>query len=88
MDIYFFAAARAAAGISHTSISLDELDSPTLASLLSCLSTHFTGTTATGMSLSQVLERCSFLVDGEASATDTSLVTAQRVDVLPPFAGG
>mgnify|MGYP000329379462 CR=1 FL=1 len=45
-------------------------------------------TTDSGLSLAQVLSRCSFLVDGRHAEMDTMIGTAGRVDVLPPFAGG
>ena len=39
--------------------------------------------------LSQVLERCSFLVDGSICHDRTMAISAgSTVDVLPPFAGG
>lgn len=38
---------------------------------------------------SPVIERCSFLINGLAiTDRDTLLVEGDRVDVLPPFAGG
>jgi len=46
------------------------------------------GTTDSGLSLAQVLSRCSFLVDGRHANMDTAISAAERVDVLPPFAGG
>ena len=46
------------------------------------------GTTDSGLSLAQVLSRCSFLVDGRHADMDTAISAAERVDVLPPFAGG
>ena len=48
-----------------------------------------TGTTAAGMSLKEVLGRCSFLIDGAGNTVmDSPLAGVTRVDVLPPFAGG
>ncbi|MBM7051864.1 MULTISPECIES: MoaD/ThiS family protein [unclassified Rothia (in: high G+C Gram-positive bacteria)] len=88
MNVHFFAAARAAAGTSSAEVSLEDLKEPTLAALLNYLPTRFTGTTAAGMSLGQVLAQCSFLIDGESSPATASLAGATRVDVLPPFAGG
>jgi len=35
-----------------------------------------------------VLSRCSFLVDGRHADMNTAISAAERVDVLPPFAGG
>lgn len=83
VEIHYFAAARAAAGVSH-----ELVDAPaTLGELLNELATTHTGTTEAGMSLGEVLERCTFLVDGNAERAAT-LEGATRVDVLPPFAGG
>ena len=39
--------------------------------------------------LSEILDQCSFFVDGEHHRSlDTALPDGCRVDVLPPFAGG
>ncbi len=40
------------------------------------------------MGLGEVLERCTFLVDGKNAERAATLEGATRVDVLPPFAGG
>ena len=73
MQIHFFAAARAASGVAETQEKLGEA---------------FTGKTASGMTLAQVMHQCSFLIDGTRSELDTVLTDNARVDVLPPFAGG
>ncbi len=84
VEIHYFAAARAAAGVSH-----ELVDAPaTLGELLNELTTTHTGTTEAGMSLGEVLERCTFLVDGKNAERAATLEGATRVDVLPPFAGG
>ena len=36
----------------------------------------------------QVISRCSFLVDGARATPETALQPGATVDVLPPFAGG
>jgi len=36
----------------------------------------------------QVISRCSFLVNGATGQPDTPLPDGATVDVLPPFAGG
>ena len=46
------------------------------------------GTTPSGLTLAQVMEQCSFLVNGARSDAEAPLQDADRVDVLPPFAGG
>lgn len=88
LEIHYFAAARAARGVAHESVP----SGGDLASLLDGLAGRHTAQTAGGMSLSQVFERCSFLVDGRSvsreDAPSTSLDGVGRVDVLPPFAGG
>ncbi len=75
----FFAAARDAAGADALRLSPAE---PTIEGLLDAVgSTHPEG--------ERILGRCSFLVNGR-STTDRAhpLVDGDRVDVLPPFAGG
>lgn len=88
MQIHFFAAARAASGTSEVQVSLAELTEPTLRALVAHLSEEFTGKTASGMTLAQVMQQCSFLIDGTRSELDAALADDARVDVLPPFAGG
>lgn len=86
MDIHYFAAARAARGLAHESITTA---ATTLAELVDELGRlPDVGTTDSGFSLAQVLSRCSFLVDGRHAEMDTMIGAAGRVDVLPPFAGG
>ncbi|MGD7002216.1 MoaD/ThiS family protein [Corynebacterium halotolerans] len=85
MEIHYFAAARAARGTGQETVA----DVPdTLADLLDQLSAEHTGTTDAGMNLGEVFERCSFLVDGARAGQGQRLAGVQRVDVLPPFAGG
>lgn len=84
MRIYYFAAARAATGVAEEEVG----DFDTLAQLLDDATARHTGTTDAGTTLAEVFQRCTFLVDGRRSEPDTSLAGAQRVDVLPPFAGG
>ena len=87
VDVHFFAAARDAAGCAHTSLAEAEVPA-TLDDLLQFLASSFTGSTAAGTSMGEVLERCSFLLDGKAGTAETPLNGISRVDVLPPFAGG
>ncbi|HCN39334.1 MoaD/ThiS family protein [Rothia sp. (in: high G+C Gram-positive bacteria)] len=88
MQINFFAAARAAAGVAETQCQISQLPEPTLAALLDHLRQTLTGATPSGQSLADILPQCSFLLDGRASPADASLEGVQRLDVLPPFAGG
>ena len=83
VDIHYFAAARAAAGRAQ-----DTAQAATLGELLEVLRQRHTGSTEAGMSFADVLERCTFLVDGASATEDAVLSDASRVDVLPPFAGG
>ena len=83
VDVHYFAAARAAAGRAQ-----DTAEASTLGELLDVLRQRHTGSTEAGMSFAQVLERCTFLVDGASATEDAVLSDASRVDVLPPFAGG
>jgi molybdopterin converting factor small subunit len=76
--VRYFAAARAAAGVSEEKVA-----APDLATLLSVISQ------AHGPTLATVLDRCSFLVDGLACHDRSAPLPADTVvDVLPPFAGG
>jgi sulfur-carrier protein len=76
--VRYFAAARAAAGVTE-----ERVDSPTLAALLEHL------VTARGARLATVLGAASFLVDGVAwRDRGAQLPPDCTVDVLPPFAGG
>lgn len=84
MHIHYFAAARAAAGVSEESV--ESFD--TLGELLDDAAARHTGTTDSGLTLGDILARCTFLVDGKRAERDAALGAAERVDVLPPFAGG
>jgi sulfur-carrier protein len=76
--VRYYAGARAAAGISEESAS-----AATLAELRAELVARHQPRFAT------VLAACSFLVDGQAAADDSTQLTAgATIEVLPPFAGG
>lgn len=77
MRIHYFAAARSAAGVAEENVET----AATLGELID-------GATARHPELANVVNRCSFLVDGRRASLDDSLSDAARVDVLPPFAGG
>ncbi|WP_311355755.1 MoaD/ThiS family protein [Corynebacterium riegelii] len=77
MRIHYFAAARAAAGLAE-----EEVEAlPTLELLLADAALRHPA-------LQPILGRCTFLIDGQRATPDTPLGSAERVDVLPPFAGG
>jgi len=84
VEIHYFAAARAAAGTGQETVD----PAATLGELLDARAAHHRGTTDAGMTLGEVFERCTFLVDGRNCPRETPLAGVQRVDVLPPFAGG
>lgn len=85
VEIHYFAAARAARGTSRETLT----DTPdTLAELLEQLAQRNTGTTDAGMDLAEIFQRCTFLLDGAQAGPSAMLNGAERVDVLPPFAGG
>lgn len=81
VTVRFWAAAKAAAGVEE-----EPHDAETLAEALDAVRASHPG------ELSQVLRRCSFLVDGDPVGTrghDTvRLAEGGTVEVLPPFAGG
>ncbi|MGP6175106.1 MoaD/ThiS family protein [Corynebacterium sp. A21] len=85
MEIHYFAAARAARGTSRE--TLDDVPD-TLAELLAQLAQQNTGTTDAGMDLAEIFQRCTFLLDGAKAEPSAVLSGAERIDVLPPFAGG
>jgi molybdopterin converting factor small subunit len=79
--IRFWAAARAAAGVAE-----EPYDAVTLAEALQAVRAGH------GAELSQVLERCSYVVDdapvGTRAHQEIELTEAGSIEVLPPFAGG
>lgn len=85
MQIHYFAAARQARGVAMENL---EQDFSTIDELIIWLSSHYTGSTQAGSSLTEVLEKCSFLVNGHHVSRTAGLPKNARVDVLPPFAGG
>jgi molybdopterin synthase sulfur carrier subunit len=78
VTVRYFAAARAAAGLTE-----ERTESQTLADLVARLSADH------GDGLARVLGVASFLVDGVVwHDRDAALPAGATVDVLPPFAGG
>jgi molybdopterin converting factor small subunit len=81
VEVHLFAAARAAYGANSVSVQPGSLAKVLL------------GLVTTAPDLASVLPRCSFLINGyvvtDASQhDDQNLSAGDRLDVLPPFAGG
>ena len=77
IEIRYFAAARAAAGVSSERVNP------------ASLSTILTQVTANNPALAHVIEQCSFLVDSVAvNDMDMHIKAGSFIDVLPRFAGG
>lgn len=85
MEIYYYAAARVAAGCASETI---ESPPQTLGHLLDELNERHGGVTARGTSFANVLAMCSFLADGQRIEQTSTLTHVERLDVMPPFAGG
>ena len=80
VELRFFASARAAMGTNDLRVDLS--GDPRIESVLGELA-------ANDDRLGAVFGRCSFLVNGIATTDrDRVLTDGDRVDVLPPFAGG
>lgn len=81
MIVRYFAAARAAAGVPEETV-----EARTLGAALAVVRA------AHGSRLGDVLDRCSFLVDGNPVGLrdpyDVALEPQSVADCLPPFAGG
>ncbi|MCH0566100.1 MULTISPECIES: MoaD/ThiS family protein [unclassified Streptomyces] len=81
VTVRYWAAAKAAAGVAE-----EPHDADTLADALGAVRAQHPG------ELVRVLQRCSFLVDGDPVGTrgheTVRLTEGGTVEVLPPFAGG
>ena len=81
VTVRYFAAAQAAAGVREELV--DVPDGGTVAELLARIRSRH------GEQLSQVLARCSFLLDAVAVRGPLAVAGPRAtLDVLPPFAGG
>lgn len=77
VEVHLYAAARSAAGV-----KVIEVGAGSLGEVLAVATAKHPG-------LSQVIDRCSTLVDGVATGDRQAPVApGSRIDVLPPFAGG
>lgn len=81
LDIHYFAAAAEAAGA--TEERLEVPDGTTVAGLRELLAGR-------GPAMAKVIASCSYLVNSRSTPPDSlhPLAESDRVDVLPPFAGG
>ncbi|MBE8478228.1 MULTISPECIES: MoaD/ThiS family protein [Streptomyces] len=81
VTVRYWAAAKAAAGVAE-----EAYDADTLAEALDAVRGRHPG------ELTRVLQRCSFLIDGDPVGTrgheTVRLADGGTVEVLPPFAGG
>lgn len=78
VNVRLFAAAEAAAGRDE-----DQVDAATLGEAVDVLAERY------GETMAKVLTASSFLLDGVATYDrGDTLSDGQRLDVLPPFAGG
>lgn len=77
MTVRYFAAAAEAAGRTEEQVSVE----PTAGALRTLLAERY------GAAMQRVLDSGSLLVDGTVTR-DPDRPLRQRVDVLPPFAGG
>jgi molybdopterin synthase sulfur carrier subunit len=81
VEVRYFAAARAAAGVEAEKIQVPS--DATVADLLDAVRAEH------GPELARVLARCSYLLDEVAVRGHSAPVAhATSLDVLPPFAGG
>ena len=77
IEVHLFAAARSAA-----EADVLVIEARNVHDVLAVLA-------ARGAALAEVLKRCSLLVNGSAlHGDDYALAQGDRIDVLPPFAGG
>ena len=75
--VNFYAAARAASGVSES-----QIDGATLGEVIASASTKYP-------KLSAILPVCSYLINGAAeSNSDIKVKTDDVIDILPRFAGG
>lgn len=84
MEIHYFAAAKAARGVGVEHLEFEG----TLGQLLEHVAAQSPLSTDTGLGLADVFERCTLLVDGTNADRTVEISQAERIDVLPPFAGG
>ncbi|WP_018296775.1 MoaD/ThiS family protein [Corynebacterium lubricantis] len=85
MEIHYFAAARASAGTATETLGGDF---STLSDVLDAAIRQHAEPVEGALPLAEVLDRCTYLLDGHRAERNAPVGGAQRIDVLPPFAGG
>ncbi|WP_312097246.1 MoaD/ThiS family protein [Corynebacterium dentalis] len=84
VTIRYFAAARAARGVDREDVAL----TGSLDAVLREIVTQHSDSSTGGLSLAEVFDRCTFLINGQRSERSAELRDGDQLDVLPPFAGG
>jgi len=84
VTIRYFAAARAARGVARQDVAL----TGSLPAVLREIVTQHSDSSTGGLSLAEVFDRCTFLINGQRSERSAELRDGDQLDVLPPFAGG
>lgn len=84
VTIRYFAAARAARGVDREDVAL----TGSLDAVLREIVTQHSDSSTGGLSLAEVFDRCTFLINGQRSEHSAELRDGDQLDVLPPFAGG
>lgn len=84
VTIRYFAAARAARGVDREDVAL----TGSLDAVLREIVTQHSDSSTGGLSLAEVFDRCTFLINGQRSERSAELGDGDQLDVLPPFAGG
>ena len=84
VTIRYFAAARAARGVDREDVAL----TGSLDAVLREIVTQHSDSSTGGLSLAEVFDRCTFLINGQRSERSAELRDGDQLDVLTPFAGG
>ncbi|MGO2111234.1 MAG: MoaD/ThiS family protein [Pseudoclavibacter sp.] len=85
VTVRLFAAAADAAGTEETTVDAGggaSRGGATVGAVIDLLAATYGG------ELRRVLDRCSFLLDGERVGPEVPISGGETLDVLPPFAGG
>lgn len=89
VTVRYFAAARAAAGVTQETVPVPAGWAPAGRDALTSVGAVIVAAGERRPELTRVLPRCSYLLDEIAvHGPDTPVRAGQVLDVLPPFAGG